>query len=242
MIWTIYLVILIYFVLGFIGFYFINRKKEHVEARKSWLKYFTYFIIIHILFFSIAFFPALFRIICLIVIAGGLYEIIKVYIESGNNKQFVFYIALLIYSLLSIGFYVFSGYNRGLILFSFLIVSIFGSFSQIIGQIWGRKRLFKKISPQKTVEGFIGGILMAVASAWLLVGLLTGTDFIPMRLATGIVFFAFLGDMITSMYKRKYGVKDFSNLIPGHGGFLDRFDSLIAGGAFVAITVLFFNG
>ncbi|HZH73134.1 MAG TPA: phosphatidate cytidylyltransferase [Mariniphaga sp.] len=242
MIWTIYLVILIYFVLGFIGFYFINRKKEHVEARKSWLKYFTYFIIIHILFFSIAFFPALFRIICLIIIAGGLYEIIKVYIRSGNNKQFVFYIALLVYSLLSIGFYVFSGYNKGLILFSFLIISIFDSFSQIIGQIWGRRKLFRKISLHKTVEGFIGGILVAVASAWLLVGLLAGTDFIPMRLATGIVFFAFLGDMITSMYKRKYGVKDFSTLIPGHGGFLDRFDSLIAGGAFVAITVLFFNG
>jgi phosphatidate cytidylyltransferase len=54
----------------------------------------------------------------------------------------------------------------------------------------------------------------------------------------GILVFSFLGDMLTSYYKRKYQTKDFSKIIPGHGGFLDRFDSLIAGGAWISLMTL----
>lgn len=229
-----------YFILGFIGFYFINRKKDRVTAYNSWLKYIVYFIIIHILFFCIAFLPVLFRFLCLIIISGGLFEIIKVYKESGFKNQLFFCIALIIYILTGIGFLIFSGFNNELIMFSFLIISIFDSFSQITGQIWGRKKLIKNISPQKTVEGLTGGILVAIASSYLLTALLEDTAMMPLWLAVGIIFFAFTGDMVTSFYKRKYGVKDYSSIIPGHGGFLDRFDSLIVGGAFVAFYIIFF--
>lgn len=239
MIWTIYFIILIYFTLGFTGFYIINRKKKRDEARNSWVKFITYFFIIHILFFSILFFPVVFRILTLIIITGGFYELYKIFRESGYRKPVFFLSSLFILGLFSVGFYFFSGLNSRLVLFTFLILSIFDSFSQIAGQLWGRRKLFRKISPQKTVEGLIGGIIVAVASSWLLKDIIKGTEFYPMRLATGIVAFAFLGDMITSFYKRAYNVKDFSNLIPGHGGFLDRFDSLIAGGAFVALCELF---
>jgi len=60
-------------------------------------------------------------------------------------------------------------------------------------------------------------------------------------LAVGVIVFAFAGDLSASFYKRKFGVKDFSNLIPGHGGLLDRFDSLVAGGAWVALYIQVFN-
>ncbi|MFO7978336.1 MAG: phosphatidate cytidylyltransferase [Bacteroidales bacterium] len=58
-------------------------------------------------------------------------------------------------------------------------------------------------------------------------------------ITTGIVIFAFSGDIFFSWYKRQYKVKDFSNVLPGHGGFLDRFDSLIAAGAFISLYSLF---
>ena len=83
MILTIYIIILSYFVLGAIGFCFINRKKDRETARKSWTKYLTYFFIIHILFLSIVFVPPVFATIALLIVLIGLFEIIKLYRESG---------------------------------------------------------------------------------------------------------------------------------------------------------------
>ncbi len=236
MISTIYFVILAYFILGFIGFFFINRKKEKNEARISWIKFITYFIIIHILFFSITLLPVLFRLIAVIIIAAGFYELHKVQREARDKKKVFFLLAIAVYSFLSIGFYFFSGLDAQLVLFSFLILSIFDSFSQIAGQLWGRRKILPKISPQKTVEGFLGGAVVAIASSYLLSKLVEISDIETMLLATGIIAFAFLGDLTASYYKRNYSAKDFSRLIPGHGGFLDRFDSLIAGAAFVALN------
>lgn len=238
MISTIYFVILAYFLLGFIGFFFINRKKERNEARNNWIKYITYFIIIHILFFSITLFPVLFRLIALIIIVAGFHELYKVYSEARYKKNAFFLISIAVYSFLSVGFLFFSGLDQQLILFSFLILSIFDSFSQIAGQLFGRRKIIPEISPQKTVEGFFGGAVVAIGSSYLLSKLVDISDTESMLLATGIIAFAFLGDLTASYYKRNYSAKDFSRLIPGHGGFLDRFDSLIAGAAFVALNEL----
>ncbi len=235
MIWTIYFVILAYFILGFIGFFFINRKKEKKEAQKSWLKFITYFFIIHLLFFSIAFMPALFRIISVVIIAVGFYELFSIHSKAGYLKKPFFMLSAVIFSFLAIGFYFFTGLNSGLILYSFLILSIFDSFSQISGQLWGRTKLLPKISPHKTLEGLAGGAVVAVLSSYLLNDLVGDTFLGPVVLAFGITVFAFLGDITASYYKRKYNAKDFSRLLPGHGGFLDRFDSLIAVGAFVVV-------
>jgi phosphatidate cytidylyltransferase len=237
MIWNIYFVILIYFILGFIAFYFINRRKGRESARMNRIKYASYFVIIHILFFSIVFLPVIFKVIAAGIIAIGFYELYRVYKGSGLPVYLsIFNIGTYICAVWS-GFLKFSGLDFRLILFSFLILSIFDSFSQIAGQLWGRRLLFPKISPQKTVEGLLGGTVVAVVSSWLIGDLIDDSGFYPVFLAFGIVAFSFLGDMATSVYKRKYEVKDFSALIPGHGGFLDRFDSLIAGGAFVALSV-----
>ena len=134
------------------------------------------------------------------------------------------------------GLFLFSGMKKELILYVFLILSIFDSFSQISGQLWGKTKLFPKISPNKTAEGLVGGAIMAIASTFLL-KTLTGLNMpAALFLATGVVVFAFLGDAMASVYKRKYNAKDFSKLIPGHGGFLDRFDSLIAAGAWTSFS------
>ncbi|RLD69735.1 MAG: phosphatidate cytidylyltransferase, partial [Bacteroidetes bacterium] len=131
--------------------------------------------------------------------------------------------------------------EKELVLFSFLILSIFDSFSQITGQLLGRKKIFPNISPNKTVGGLVGGAIIAISSALLLNGLYAESPLKVIIMTLGVVAFAFAGDVAASFFKRKYMVKNYSNLIPGHGGYLDRFDSLIAGGAWVAFSVYVLN-
>jgi phosphatidate cytidylyltransferase len=225
-----YIITLTYFLLGFIALYFINRKKGAPESRKSWIKTIVYFFIINITFFSIVINPLIFRYFAVIIIIAGFLELFKLFRESGYKI-----------SIFSFCFFVFSGMDKELILFTFMILSIFDSFSQITGQLIGRKKILPRISPDKTVEGFIGGGLVALVSAILLKDLAAEPVLKAMAKAAGIVVFAFIGDASKSYYKRRYNVKDFSNFIPENGGFLDRFDSLISGGAWVALSGFIIN-
>lgn len=241
MICIVYCIILIYFLLGGVGFYFINRKKDHGFARKSNIKFASYFFIINILFFSIVLNPIAFQYLSFLIIGVGMFELFRLYYQSDYNHLWFYFFSLLIYAVLSTGFLLFGSLQKELILFSFIVLSIFDSFSQITGQLWGRKKLFPKTSPNKTLGGFIGGGLIAIGSALLLKSLYSGTELKTLVLTFGIVLFAFVGDLAASFYKRKFNVKDYSNLIPGHGGFLDRFDSFIAAGAWVAFSVYILN-
>ncbi len=241
MIQTIYIIILAYFLFGSVGFYFSNRKKEPATARKSWIKFGTYFGIINILFFSIVINPVVFQVLSVVIIGVGIFELVKLFKNSGfKNKKF-FFLAIALFGVFSTGFIIFGGLDKEVILFSFITLSIFDSFSQITGQLWGRKKIAPKISPNKTVGGVIGGATIAILSSLLLKNFLDAEIMKRILLTIGVVVFAFVGDIAASYYKREYVVKDYSNLIPGHGGFLDRFDSLIAGGAWVALSVYVFN-
>ena len=240
-IFTIYLIILAYFILGGIGFYLINRKKDPAVARQSYVKFGTYFVIIHLLFFSIVIEPVVFRGLAVLIAAAGIYELIRLFRHDGNRRKLFFLFSLIIYGLLTAGFLHFTGLQRELILFSFLILSIFDSFSQITGQLWGKIKLVPAISPNKTLGGLIGGFAVAMVSALLLSDLYTQPAGKLILLSAGLVVFAFCGDLAASFYKRKFKVKDFSSLIPGHGGILDRFDSLIGGGAWIAFAVEVLN-
>jgi phosphatidate cytidylyltransferase len=240
-IWIIYIIILIYYLLGTIGIYLINRRKEPQVKRKAWIKHINYFIITNIVFFSIAVNPVAFRILAVLIIIVGFFELHKLFRESGFNHRNFFWLSICILALLSAGFFFFSRMDQGVMLFAFLILCIFDGFSQVSGQLFGKTKLFPKISPDKTVEGLIGGALVAVVSALVFKNLITAPLVNAILLAIVVVIFAFIGDTAKSIYKRKYNVKDFSNLIPGHGGFLDRFDSLITGGAGVALLGLLLN-
>jgi phosphatidate cytidylyltransferase len=234
----IYLIILAYFALGGTGFYLIGRRKDPSGRRQLWLKYGTYFVIIHVLFFSIALDPRWFRLLGIIIILVGWAELIRVFRRSRRRASPFFVLSLLLYGLLSAGFWQFGRLPGGLILFGFLILSMFDAFSQVSGQLFGRRPLLPRVSPNKTVEGLAGGVVLAAASSFLLNGLHGGGWPRGLGLALGTVAFAFAGDVLSSLYKRHYGVKDFARWLPGHGGFLDRFDSLIAGGAFLALASL----
>jgi phosphatidate cytidylyltransferase len=240
-VWIIYTVILVYYLLGTVGIYFINRRKEPQIKRKAWIKHVNYLIVLSLVFFSIAVNPVIFRYVAAVIIIVGFYELFNLYRRSGFSHASFFIASIIIMASLSIGFYSFSHMDKGIILFAFLITAIFDGFSQVSGQLLGRTKLFPKISPGKTVEGLIGGALVAVFSSLVFKNVFTASSLKAITLAAVVVVFAFLGDTAKSLYKRKYNVKDFSNLIPGHGGFLDRFDSLIAGGAGVTLAGLIMN-
>lgn len=240
-VWSVYFVILAYYLLGTAGIYFINRRKETAVKREAWIKLLFAFIVTNIVFFSIAFNTHFFSILAVIVIAGGFYELFKLCKASGYDHFKFFLVSTLMLAAASAGFYLFSLMDKGLILFSFLILSVFDGYSQITGQLFGKRKLFPKVSPNKTVEGLLGGAVIAVLSALVFRNLIQERPPGAIMLAAAIALFAFLGDAAKSVYKRKYGVKNFSNMIPGNGGFLDRFDSLIATGAGIFLAGLIFN-
>jgi phosphatidate cytidylyltransferase len=102
------------------------------------------------------------------------------------------------------------------------------------GRIFGKHKLIPAVSPAKTIEGAMGGLLVAVLFAWGYVALLLRPYAQLSLLPAGIVLFgltvgvvAQIGDLAESLFKRDAGVKDSSKLLPGHGGILDRFDSLL---------------
>ena len=114
-----------------------------------------------------------------------------------------------------------------LMLFVFLWVNDSGAYCS--GSLFGRHKLFPRISPGKTWEGSIGGGILVLIVA-VVVGYLLGdghTLSIPMWMGLGLVVVVFgtLGDLVESLFKRTLGIKDSGNILPGHGGMLDRFDS-----------------
>ncbi|MEO2083713.1 MAG: phosphatidate cytidylyltransferase [Desulfurobacteriaceae bacterium] len=121
-----------------------------------------------------------------------------------------------------------------------LLLSIVWStdtFAYLVGKYFGRKKLLPQISPKKTVEGAIGGSIGGVLISYILgqkIGILEGNIAEIITLLT-LTVIAQLGDLMESFLKRRAGVKDSGNLIPGHGGVFDRLDSTIAVAPFLAV-------
>lgn len=110
----------------------------------------------------------------------------------------------------------------------FIFVWLDDTGAYLVGSLIGKRKLFERISPKKSWEGFFGGLILVLASsqafAW----------FAPeisrmnwLGLAATVVLFGTWGDLIESLLKRTLGVKDSGNVLPGHGGMLDRFDSVM---------------
>lgn len=131
-----------------------------------------------------------------------------------------------------IGFYYFiETRNEGLayVIFALLIVWTTDSGAYFTGRKIGKRKLWPEISPNKTVEGFVGGIIWALITAFIIQWISPLTSSILVLIGITIVasIFGQLGDLVESAIKRHYNVKDSGNLLPGHGGILDRFDSIL---------------
>ena len=122
-----------------------------------------------------------------------------------------------------------------------------------IGLLFGKHKMNERISPKKTWEGFIGGVVFSiiVSTMFALICALVEKPILPILdishlyyvivISILIPLISDVGDFVFSSVKRTFGVKDFSNLLPGHGGVLDRIDSLIFASALVSCLIIFIN-
>lgn len=115
------------------------------------------------------------------------------------------------------------------VVYALVIVWTTDSGAYFIGRKLGKNKLWPEISPKKTIEGFIGGIVVALISAiifqWIADLEISLISLVIVSIVASI--FGQLGDLVESAIKRHYGVKDSGKILPGHGGILDRFDSLL---------------
>jgi len=119
-------------------------------------------------------------------------------------------------------------YTPDILLGFFILLWTNDTFAYLTGIMFGRHRLFERISPKKSWEGFIGGLVCTVALSLLIARWLTVLSFFHwMAVAAIIVIFGVYGDLIESLLKRNLKIKDSGHFLPGHGGILDRFDSVL---------------
>jgi len=161
--------------------------------------------------------------------------IMVVELFSASNKaaeNIVFSLFGSVYLAIPLGFLVLiamfpdNGFHPWTVLFFFFFMWSSDSGAYFTGRFFGKTKLFERLSPKKTVEGFIGGMIVSAlmgVAAWYVLGMIPLWTWVS--LGALMAFTGTAGDLFESMLKRQSGIKDSGNLLPGHGGVLDRFDS-----------------
>ena len=125
-----------------------------------------------------------------------------------------------------------------LIMGIFILIWINDTFAYLVGRAFGKRKLFPRVSPKKNWEGAIGGLVFTLAAAYFMAKyepIVNQAQWVS--LAAIIVVAGSLGDLVESKFKRDAGVKDSGAIMPGHGGMLDRLDSLIFAAPFAYLTL-----
>ncbi len=190
-------------------------------------------------YFSTKWLYALFPILVLIFIVELFSKKASPVENLGINFFAIGYIALpisLINLLIFPAFEDIPQYTPDILIAVLAIIWVYDSAAYLFGVSFGRHRLFERISPKKSWEGAIGGTIVALAASYVVFLFIPEISFVNwLALSALIVVSATLGDLAESMIKRSFGIKDSSNLFPGHGGILDRFDSLLFAVPFIVL-------
>jgi phosphatidate cytidylyltransferase len=168
----------------------------------------------------------------------SIYEIWK--LRKGKTKVLAFLYVLIPFFIIQLfGMmdhdYPNSPFDPSHILFMFVLTWTFDTFAYLFGVRFGKTKIMPSVSPKKSWEGFVGGFIFTIISAYLTVSYLPSIELNhAIVISLFLPFTATLGDFIESHYKRQAGVKDSGNFIPGHGGMLDRMDAFM-----ITIPVLY---
>jgi phosphatidate cytidylyltransferase len=208
-----------------------SRNAPPGERRRRWLKFCIYVLIVHIVLGSASLGGLYLTSLVSLILLFGTVEFCRalslIDLPFGHNL-----LLLILYALLAIAFALTTvSLPPRLVVFLYLVVAGFDGFSEALGRLLGRMKLAAKVSPGKTVEGALGGLVGALALAACAHRLAELTLLVSLALAAVIALSSLAGDLAASWVKRRAGIKDFGSLIPEHGGVLDRFDSFVASGA-----------
>lgn len=169
----------------------------------------------------------------------------KKVIQTKTISQRLFlqliYIVLPFYYLITIPF-VFGEYQPKIVICILIFIWVNDSFAYLVGKNFGKRKLFESVSPKKTIEGFIGGWVFSLIAAFVITQIhkdspITLIDWLV--IASILSVFGTIGDLVESKFKRQANIKDSGNIMPGHGGLLDRLDSLFFAAPFVYLYLHF---
>jgi len=191
-----------------------------------------------IMWFGTSFSELSFQILFLVLGIVSIYEMWK--LRKGKSKVYAFVYVLLPFFLIHFFGKIESDnlnsvFDPSLILLMFILTWTFDTFAYLFGVRFGKKRIMPSISPKKSWEGFAGGFVFTVLASLITTHYFLEIDnSIALGMSLFLPFTATLGDFTESYFKRKAGVKDSGNFIPGHGGMLDRMDAFM-----ITIPVLY---
>ena len=132
------------------------------------------------------------------------------------------------------------GYNPNLIIAILIMIWVNDSFAFLVGKNFGKTKLFVSVSPKKTIEGFIGGVVFALLASFIISKFNNDFTLVNWLIIAFIVsVIGTIGDLVESKFKRQANIKDSGNIMPGHGGMLDRLDSLLFAAPFVYLYINF---
>lgn len=199
-----------------------------------------------------------------VIISSFIIMFMMIFTKESNGNDIGHLLTAIIYSGLMLGYAfslryfipsninntIFEFTGRRTFLFVYTIVVITDSFAYLVGRKWGKKKLCPDISPNKSVEGAIGGLvfgaIFGVASLYVY-NIINTASYIYLVIPVGLVICGIIscavqiGDLVESKFKRTFDVKDFGKILPGHGGILDRFDSFIFSGTLFYIIAIIFE-
>lgn len=232
--------------LAILGLYELLHMRETKKKFPFLMKVFAYILV---LFFSLNNFTSIdftynidYRVMSFIIFVFLLPMVFINNSKKYNINDALFLIGSTLFIGLSFNLLIITrNYDILYIVYLLIITILTDTFALFTGKLIGKHKMAPIISPNKTYEGFIGGMIAGVVTAVVFYHVAINSSLplsILILITTILSVVGQLGDLVFSAIKRYYGEKDFSNLIPGHGGILDRFDSLI----FVVLASILFLG
>ena len=209
-------------------------------------------IIIYMLFIGLIYLPfssldssVLIDVLLVLSISGSIQLLVNLFIKKKNypsNTIQKLDISIR-YLLLSFAFlillpFINGGYEASVILSLIIFIWVNDSFAFFVGKNLGKRKLFESVSPKKTIEGFLGGVFFTLITAFLVsyfCDFLSLTNLLVISLIASIL--GTIGDLVESKFKRQANTKDSGTIMPGHGGILDRLDSLLFVAPFVYLYI-----